>query len=273
MSPDRATVYVSYYGGGLDPCREPGVLRVPSGGGRPAGILDSENAWSAIKVSADRSRLAYLAGPCGANGPSDVVVREAGGKLVGRWPAASAGSGLSVDRLSLSPDGRLLAVPVMRQLQSAGVRVVEVAGDRSIADGRLLKAPDPGCDLVAAEFQPRTGRLAAFERCVTPVTQGLAMPRFRLVYLDPGSGRLLARGFTFEDRWGSDLHVSAMDFDASGRHLLYTVSSSDPFDYKEAGRPVGTWRSSGGRPVRVNDDRTVGSGEGSQPFTTSSPSW
>jgi hypothetical protein len=274
MSPDRTTVYFGYYGGGPDPCRERGVFRVPAGGGQPVGIVDGENAWSTIKVSADGSRLAYLAGSCGASGPSDVVVRDAGGKLVGRWTTASAGSGLSVDRLSLSPDGRLLAVPIMRQLQFAGVRVVDVAGDRAIADGRLLKAPDAGCDLVIAEFQPRTGRLAAFERCVTPVSQGLAMPRFRLVYLDPGSGRLQGRGFTFEDRWGSDLHVSTMDFDASGRHLLYTVSSADPFGGKQADRAVGTWRSSnGGRPVRVDDDRTVGSGQASQQLTTSSPSW
>jgi hypothetical protein len=31
-----------------------------------------------------------------------------------------------------------------------------------------------------------------------------------------------------------------MDFDQSGRHLLYTVSSADLFDYQEPGRPVGT---------------------------------
>jgi hypothetical protein len=51
---------------------------------------------------------------------------------------------------------------------------------------------DP-CDLVVAEFQPRTGRLAAFERCVRTVSRGVAKERFRPVYLDPGSGRLLSR--------------------------------------------------------------------------------
>ena len=176
--------------------------------------------------------------------------------------------------LSLSPDGRRLAIPIMRDLQFAGVRVLDVTRDRAIADGRLLEAPDPGCDLVQAEFQPRTGRLAAFERCVTPVSQGLATPRFRLVYLDPDNGRLLARGFAFDDRWGSDLHVWTMDFDASGRHLLYAVSSADPMDFKEPSRPVGTWRSSNdGRPVRIDDDRTVGSGQTSQHVTTGFPSW
>jgi hypothetical protein len=273
IAPDRTTVYYSLES--PDPCAEPGVFRVPAGGGQPVRVVAGENAAGMIKVSADGSRLAYAASTCPSTGRYDIVVRDAAGAQVGRWPGASAGAGVIADRVSLSPDGRRLAIPTLREkdLTYAGVRVLDVARDRAIADGRLLKAPDPGCALVAAEFEPRSGRLAAFERCVTPVTQGLATPRFRLVYLDPGSGQLLARGFAFDDRWGSDLHVSTMDFDASGRHLLYTVTSADPFDYKEAGRPVGTWRFSGGRPVRVNDDRTVGSGQASQRLTTSNPSW
>jgi hypothetical protein len=273
IAPDRTTVYYSLES--PDPCAEPGVFRVAAGGGQPVRVVAGENAAGMIKVSADGSRLAYAANTCPSTGRYDIVVRDAAGAQVGRWPGASAGAGVIADRVSLSPDGRRLAIPILREkdLTYAGVRVLDAARDRAIADGRLLKAPDPGCALVAAEFEPQTRRLAAFERCVTPVTQGLATPRFRLVYLDPDNGRLLDRGFAFDDRWGSDLHVSTMDFDASGRHLLYTVTSADPFDYKEAGRPVGTWRFSGGRPVRVNDDRTVGSGQAGQRLTTSNPSW
>lgn len=204
----------------------------------------------------------------GQTGQYDLVVRDADGKLVGRWPGASAGPGLTVDRLSLSPDGRRLAIPIVKDVTYLGVRLLDVARDRAIADGRFLKAPDRGCALVQAEFQPGTGRLAAFERCVAN-----GRVRFRLVYLDPDSSRLLDRGFSFEDRWGADLHVTTMDFDQSGRHLLYMVSNADPFDYREAGRPVGTWRWSGGRPVRIDDDRTVGSGQTSQHLTTIDPTW
>jgi hypothetical protein len=91
------------------------------------------------------------------------------------------------------------------------------------------------------------------------------------VYLDSG-GRLRSRSFSFEDRSGADLHVSTMDFDRSGRHLLYTVSSADPGDYRLPDPPTGTWRSSdGARPVRIPDDRRLpGAGE---PLTTASPSW
>jgi hypothetical protein len=237
MSPDRATVYFSDEGGG--PCKEAGVFRVPAGGGPAVRVVAGENAWGMIKVSADGSRLAYVAGPCAGTGPLDIAVRDAAGALVGRWPAASAGAGLTVDRVSLSPDGR------------------------------LLTALDPGCVLVQAEFHSRSGRLAAFERCPPKDPQG-TVPRFRLVYLDPGSGRLLSRSFSFDDRSGSDLHVWTMDFDQSGRHLLYAVTSADPLDSQERRPETGTWRFSGGRPVRVHDDRRLGDG---QRITSRVPSW
>jgi hypothetical protein len=197
------------------------------------------------------------------------VVRDAAGALVGRWPAASAGAGLTVDGVSLSPDGRLLAIPVVRDVTYVGVRVLDVVRDTSVADGRLLTAPDPGCVLVQAEFHPRSGRLAAFERCPPKDAQG-TVPRFRLLYLDPGSGRLLSRSFSFDDHSGSDLHVWTMDFDQSGRHLLYAVSSADPMDSQEPRPETGTWRFSGRRPVRVQDDRRLGDG---QRITSRDPTW
>jgi hypothetical protein len=59
-----------------------------------------------------------------------------------------------------------------------------------------------------------------------------------------------------------------MDLDASGRHLLYMVTSGTPTD------GTGTWRSSDdGRPVRVNDDRTMKNGQIGEHVTTSFPSW
>jgi hypothetical protein len=270
-SPDQTTVYFSHYGD--DPCAGLGVFRVPAAGGRPVRVVDGENPESMIKVSADGSRLAYVSAPCPSTGQLDVVVRDAAGRLVRRWPAASAGAGLALDGVSLSPDGRRVAVGVTDQeLILLGVRVLDVARDRSIADGRLIKAPDPGCDLVVAEFQPRTGRLAAFERRFRTVSGGIAKERFRLVYLDPGSGRLLSRGFAFDDP-GNDLSVSSMDFDQSGRHLLYQVGSANPADGEGPHPVTGTWRWSGGRPVRIEDDRTVGTGQASQGITTGNPTW
>jgi hypothetical protein len=270
-SPDQTTVYFSHYG--VDPCADPGVFRVPAAGGRPVRVVDGENAESMIKVSADGSRLAYVAAPCPDAQQIGVVVRDAVGGLVGRWPAASAGAGLGLDGVSLSPDGRRVAVGVTNQeLILVGVRVLDVARDRSIADGRLIRAPDPGCDLVVAEFQPRTGQLAAFERCVRTVSRGIAKERFRLVYLDPDSGRLLARGFSFDDP-GNDMSVSSLDFDQSGRHVLYQVGSANPTDYGQPRPVTGTWRWSGGRPIRIDDDRTVGTGQTSQGITTGNPTW
>lgn len=55
-----------------------------------------------------------------------------------------------------------------------------------------------------------------------------------------------------------------MDFDTSGRHLIYMVTSGTPVD------GTGTWHSSGGQPVRVPDDQRTSTGE---PITNGGPSW
>jgi hypothetical protein len=95
-----------------------------------------DNAGGLIRFSADGSRMAYTSLPCPATGEhGDIVVHEANGTLARRWKTPTADAGLSVGQVSLSPDGR------------------------------LVKTTDPGCTLVAADFQPRSGHLAAFEGC------------------------------------------------------------------------------------------------------------
>ena len=80
-----------------------------------------------------------------------------------------------------------------------------------------------------------------------------------------------ARSFAFDDHTGADLHVSNMDFDQSGRHLLYMVTSADPVDSQEPRPATGTWRySSGDQPVRIGDDRQS---EGGERVTSYFPSW
>jgi hypothetical protein len=263
ITPDRSTVFFSL--SGPEGCHQRGIWRVPSGGGRPFRVVADDNAGGQIKFSADGSRFAYASVPCPDGGEGgDVVVREADGTLVRRFRAPAAGGDLTIGQVSLSPDGRSVAVLVRLVLDAVGVRVLDVAeGGRVTTDGRLFQAPDPGCSLTAAEFQPRSSRLAAFEGC-RPGLPGGSPVRYRLVYLDPTSGKLLSRSFAFNNT-GGDLHVSTMDFDLSGRHLLYTVTSGDP----RAG--TGTWYSGGGaRPVRVQDDHQTATGGH---LTTGAPSW
>jgi hypothetical protein len=143
------------------------------------------------------------------------------------------------------------------------------AAGASVADGRPLHAPDRGCELVNAAFQPRNGQLAAFERC----QRSGAVPRFRLVYLDAASGRLRARSFAFDDHSGADLVIESTDFDRSGRWLLYAVGSHDPMDSQQPRPETGTWWHGGGRRVRVHDDLRVGSGDTSQLITSTFPAW
>jgi len=274
LSPDRKTAYFS--AGGSDPCDHPGIFRVPADGGPAARIVADERAEGLITTSADGSRLAYLGSACPSTGGYDVVLRDASGALLHRWSATSTGVGAMIGDISLSPDGRQLAGPVFDEQSGAplGVRVLDAAAGASIADGRLLRAPDPGCELVNAAFHPRTGQLAAFERCLPKDLQSGIPPRFRLVYLDPTSGRLLSRSIWFDDHTGADLEVLTTDFDRTGRYLLFAVGSSDPMDSQEPRPETGTWwHGGGGRRARVHDDQRIGSGSTSQLITSAHPSW
>jgi hypothetical protein len=266
ITPDRSTVYFSLEG--PEGCNQRGIFRVPSGGGRPVRVVADDNAGGLIRFSADGSRMAYTSLPCPDTGEhGDIVVREADGTLVRRWKTPSYDSRISVGQVSLSPDGRSVAVPTVHILDAVGVQVLDVARTDAFDDGRLVKTTDPGCTLVAADFQPRSGHLAAFEGCRPGGGLTGSPSRYRLVYLDPASGDVRSRAFSFVNT-GGDLHVPTMDFDAGGRHLLYTVTSGTPTD------GTGTWRSSdGGRPVRVHDDRTMKNGQISEHVTTGSPSW
>jgi hypothetical protein len=279
-SPDRKTVWFSTDAAdAADPCREPGIFRVPSDGGPPTRVVAEENATRRIATSADGSRLAYLGSACPSADRLDVVLRDASGALLHRWagPDIKDPSTRLVPRsVSLSPDGRQVAVTMWEQLTPVGVRLLDATRGTSISDGRLITAPDPGCVLADVAFQPGTGRLAAFERCPRPGSTAYSSgtpPRFQLLYLDPGSGRLLSRSLEFEDRTGADLDIETMDFDQTGRHLLYAVGSHDPMDYQEPRPATGTWRYGGGRPVRIPDDRRLQRVGTDQFVPAVAPSW
>jgi hypothetical protein len=262
ITPDRSMVYFSREGPAG--CRQRGIFRVPAGGGQPVRVVADDSAGGQIRFSADGSRMAYRSVSCPDGGEGgDVVVREADGTLVRRWATPAADSGSTTGQVSLSPDGRSVAVPVGQLLDAVGVRVLDVARSDALDKGRLVKASDRGCTLVAADFQPGTGRLAAFEGCRANGLLVGSPSQYRLVYLDQASGELRARSFSFGNT-GGDLHVSTMDLDASGRHLIYMVTSGTPTD------GTGTWYSSGGHPVRVPDDQRTSTGD---TVTTGAPSW
>jgi hypothetical protein len=269
LSPDRKTVYFSSQA--ANPCAEPGVFRMPVNRGQATRIVANETAQGLIRTSADGSRLAYTASACPSTGTAEIVLRDASGALLHRWSAASAG--LRSLAVSLSPDGRQLAVPVFRDLDPVGVRILDASTGASITDGRLIRAPDPGCGLVNAAFQPQTGQLAVFERCLAKDPQSGTPPRFRLAYLDPGSGRSLSRSLAFDDHTGADLHIDSMDFDQTGGYLLYAVGSADPADSQQPHPATGTWWYRAGQPIRVHDDQRIRSGSTSYRITSTTPSW
>jgi hypothetical protein len=273
LSPDRATVYFSLDGDLVaNACDQAGIFRVPFDGGQATKVVADENAVGPITTSADGSKLAYKVSPCPSTpGRIDIVLRDVTGALLHRWSGMPPLDPESVETraVSLSPDGRRLAVTLFRNLSPVGVRVLDAEVGTSVTDGRLIQAPDRGCGLVNAAFEPRTGRLAAFERCLP---KGGSPPRFKLLYLDPVSGRLLSRSFAFDDPFRGDLGLPTMDFDQTGRHLLYAVRSADPADSEpQPRRPgVGTWRQDGGPPVRLDDDQCCRGGER---ILSDAPSW
>ncbi len=269
LSPDRTTAYFSSEG--ANACDEPGIFRVPFNGGPAIKVVADETAVGPIMTSADGSRLAYMVSACPSTYRTDIVLRDASGTLLHRWSGGSVG--VVAFKVSLSPDGRQLAVPIFKDLDPIGVRVLDATTGKSITDGRLIQAPDRGCGLVNAAFQPRTGRLAVFERCPPKDPQSGTPPRFQVAYLDPVSGRLLSRSLTFDDPTGGDMHISTMDFDQTGRYLLYRVDSADPVDSQQPNPPTGTWWYGGGQPVRVHDDQRIQSGNASYLTTSAYPSW
>jgi hypothetical protein len=226
LSEDRDTVWFS----DVDVCGHSGIYRVSYQGGAAVRVDRSANA-EALTVSHDGSKLVYHPLGCHGSSPAFAVLDLRTGKTR-RWAYSQRGEVLGP--MTWSPDGRHLAY--IEFFGSGEVRtrawLLDTTGPgKSLAASRPLPPPDKGCEIHDLAWQPGTGRLAISQAC--PTTH-------QLVFVDAPGGKVVSRPLRVEQP------IAGLDFDPSGRHLLYTTGApGTPFSARS------TWRWDGTRAVEV----------------------
>jgi hypothetical protein len=136
--------------------------------------------------------------------------------------------------MTWSPDGRHLAYIEFYGNGTLRTRawLLDTTGPgTSLAASRPLPPPDKGCQVRGLAWQPGTGRLAISEAC--PTTH-------QLVVVNRPGGKVLSRPLRV------DQNFAGLNFDPSGRHLLYTTGAPGiPFSARS------TWRWDGTRAVKI----------------------
>ena len=230
LSEDRDTVWFS----DVDVCRHSGIYRVPYQGGAAVRVDPSANA-EALTVSQDGSKLVYRPLGCGDGAPPSpafAVLDLRTGKTR-LWAYSQRGEVLGP--MTWSPDGRHLAYTEYfgssEKLRSRAWLLDTTGPGTSLAASRPLPPPDKGCEVRDLAWQPGTGRLAISEAC--PTTH-------QLVVVNRPGGKVLSRPLRVEQNF------AGLDFDPSGRHLLYTTGApTTPFSART------TWRWDGTRAIKI----------------------
>lgn len=226
LSEDRDTVWFS----DVAVCGHSGIYRVPYRGGAAVRVDRSANA-EALTVSQDGSKLVYRPLGCHGTHPAFVVLDLRTGKTR-TWAYSQRGEVLGP--MTWSPDGRHLAYIEFYGNGTLRTRawLLDTTGPgESLAASRPLPPPDKGCQVRSLAWQPGTGRLAISEAC--PTTH-------QLVFVNRPGGKVLSRPLRV------DQPFTGLNFDPSGRHLLYTTGApGTPFSDRS------TWRWDGTRAVEI----------------------
>jgi hypothetical protein len=228
LSEDRDTVWFS----DVDICGHSGIYRVPYQGGTAVRVDRSANA-EALTVSQDGSKIAYRPLGCHGGGPSPAfAVLDLRTGKTRTWAYSQRGEVLGA--MDWSPDGRHLAYIEFYGNGNLRTRawLLDTTGPgKSLAASRPLPPPDKGCEIRDLAWQPGTGRLAISETCPTI---------HQLVVVNRPGGKALSRPL-----W-VDQPFAGLEFDPSGRHLLYTTGApTTPFSARS------TWRWDGARAVEI----------------------
>jgi hypothetical protein len=239
VSHDRRWVY---YTSSLLP---QGIYRVPYVGGTPEKVT-TEAETGGLAISPDGAKLAWevLSGKS-RNRPA-LRVRDLarGTERVLQVPGPLSGpETITRGRWAWSPDGRQIAMLVTHGISSGYVELMTV----DVATGTWrhrfnLDAKHIGgheCCMTMA--WPAGGRGIAIVQTIVHPGGNVDDPSrtYRLVYADPTTGAA-TKGVVLAA--GRSLDVWGLDFDPSGRYLLFAQQDS---------HSVSTWWSAGGRPVRV----------------------
>jgi hypothetical protein len=226
LSEDRDTVWFS----DVAVCGHSGIYRVPYRGGAAVRVDRSANA-EALTVSQDGSKLVYHPLGCHGGSPAFAVLDLRTGKTR-TWAYSQRGEVLGA--MTWSPDGRHLAYIEFYgngELRTRAWLLDTTGPGTSLAASRPLPPPDKGCQVRGLAWQPGTGRLAISEAC--PTTH-------QLVVVNRPGGKVLSRPLRVDQSFGG------LNFDPSGRHLLYTTGAPGiPFSARS------TWRWDGTRAVEI----------------------
>jgi hypothetical protein len=217
LSPDGKTVYYALAGD----CGPATIYRVAADGRTPSeGMVDGLSP----AVSPDGRKLAYaVAGPEGTSRDrhcqNAIVVRDlkTGAERTWRYPdTPDYGTELYRDavisEIAWAPDSTRLAYTLSYEGDS--ISVLDTEKDADLSQTTEVVVPDGGGNSSHPAWQASTGLLALFNT------------RFECCFDDNYTGPPRALLFDPDRRVGTPLlpagrRVSALDFDASGAHLLY----------------------------------------------------
>jgi Tol biopolymer transport system component len=227
LSEDRDTVWFS----DVDVCGHSGIYRVSYQGGAAVRVDRSANA-EALTVSQDGSKLVYRPLGCHGSPSRAFAVLDLRTGTTRTWAYSQRGEVLGP--MTWSPDGRHLAYIEFfgsGELRTRAWLLDTTGPGRSLAASRPLPPPDKGCQIRGLAWQPGTGRLAISEACPTS---------HQLVVVDGPGGKVRSRPLRVDQSFGG------LNFDPSGRHLLYTTGPpTTPFSARS------TWRWDGTRAVEI----------------------
>jgi hypothetical protein len=239
VSHDRSWVY---YTSSL-PSR--GIYRVPYVGGTPEKVTSVAETGT-LAISPDGAELAWEVMSGQSRNRPALRVRDLarGGERVLPVPGPLSGpETITRGHWAWSPDSRQIAMLVTHGISSGYVELMTV----DVATGtwrhrfNLDAKHIGGQECCMAMAWPAGGRGIAIVQTVVHSGGNVDDPSrtFRLVYVDPATGAatpgvVLAAGRSL-DVWG-------LDFDPSGRYLLFAQQDT---------HSVSTWWSAGGRSVRV----------------------
>jgi hypothetical protein len=218
----------AYYGGACTGVRGT-VWRQPLDGGRPTKVADGRG--TSLTVSEDGSTLAWVDQRCNGLRQERVTVRDLRRGTERHWPLEGVGEAYG---LTLSPDGRRLAMILSAAHGPFELRVLDTTGQGGLLDGRLLHLPDAGCQPEPPlAYRPGSGQLAVVESC-GPLNRS----QLRLVYVDEATGTVRARPPVFPAWVAMTGVIAGLDFDHSGTQLIYGLSRNNAlstWEYRQGG--------------------------------------
>lgn len=143
--------------------------------------------------------------------------------------------------LAVSPDGSTMAIELSPSMSRprTEIRVMPADGTKSVEEARLLQ-PTEGCSYAMPQFDRASGSLYALEQCGPVPRQG-----GRLTAIDPETGSITRTVLEFDN----DTALNDYSFDATGEHLLYSVSvATSPAGLVSDGAEPRIFRSDAGKP-------------------------